>query len=47
MKESEEDNAWREAGRRRFESAYAPEDSVYEELIHDFPSMQGASDDHV
>lgn len=31
---SEEENAWREAGRRRFESAYAPEDSVYEQLIH-------------
>jgi hypothetical protein len=32
---SAEENAWREAGRRRFESAYAPEDSVYEQLIHD------------
>jgi len=27
---SEEDNAWRAAGRRQFESAYAPDDSVYE-----------------
>jgi len=36
--ESEEENAWREAGRRRFDSAYAPEDSVYEHLIHDPPS---------
>ena len=32
---SEEEPAWREAGRRRFESAYAPDDSVYEKLIHD------------
>jgi hypothetical protein len=31
----EEENAWREAGRRRFESAYAPEDSVYEQLINE------------
>ncbi|MGA2879425.1 MAG: hypothetical protein ABSG13_10780 [Bryobacteraceae bacterium] len=33
--ESEEENGWREAGRRRFESAYAANDSVYEQLIHD------------
>jgi hypothetical protein len=32
---SEEENAWRAAGRRQFESAYAPEDSVYEQLVHD------------
>lgn len=32
---AEEDSAWRDAGRRRFESAYAPGDSVYEQLIHD------------
>jgi hypothetical protein len=32
---SEEENGWREAGRHRFESAYAPDDSVYEQLIHD------------
>jgi hypothetical protein len=32
---SEEENGWREAGRRRFESAYAPNDSVYEQLIYD------------
>jgi hypothetical protein len=32
---SEEENAWREAGRRRFDSAYVAEDSVYEQLIHD------------
>lgn len=30
---SEGDQAWRDAGRRRFESAHAPEDSVYDELI--------------
>jgi hypothetical protein len=27
---SDEESAWREAGRRQFESAYAPDDSVYE-----------------
>ena len=32
---SEEENAWSEVGRRRFKSACAPEDSVYEQLIHD------------
>jgi hypothetical protein len=31
---SEEETCWREVGRRRFESAYAPEDSVYEQLKH-------------
>jgi hypothetical protein len=35
---SEEENAWREAGRRRLESAYAPDDSVCEQLIHDPPT---------
>jgi len=29
------DVAWRAAGRQRFEAAYAPEDSVYEQLIDD------------
>jgi len=32
---SEEESAWRAAGRRAFEAAYAPEDSVYEQLIDD------------
>ncbi len=32
---SDDDTAWREAGRRRFEAAYAADDSVYELLIHD------------
>ena len=32
---SDDDAAWRAAGRRRFESAYAADDSVYESLIHD------------
>ncbi|MBL8231487.1 MAG: hypothetical protein JNL98_23530 [Bryobacterales bacterium] len=27
------DSAWREAGRRKFEGAYCPEDSVYEQLV--------------
>lgn len=32
---SEEDSLWRVAGRRRFEAAYADDDSVYELLNHD------------
>lgn len=32
---SVDDAAWRAAGRRRFETAYAADDSVYELLIHD------------
>jgi hypothetical protein len=32
---SEDDEAWRVAGRKRFEASYAPDDSVYEMLIHD------------
>jgi len=35
---SEDDTAWRMAGRRRFESAYAADDSIYELLIHDPPT---------
>ena len=30
-----EDDAWRAAGRRQFDAAYAADDSVYEQLIHD------------
>jgi hypothetical protein len=29
------DAAWRNAGRKRFEAAYAPQDDVYEQLIDD------------
>ena len=32
---SEDDTAWRAAGRRQFEAAYADDDAVYELLIHD------------
>jgi hypothetical protein len=32
---SSSDSAWRSAGRQRFESAYCPEDAVYEQLIDD------------
>ena len=32
---SEEDTAWRAAGRRQFDAAYAADDSIYELLIHD------------
>jgi hypothetical protein len=31
----DEESAWREAGRERFESAYTADDSVYEQLIHE------------
>lgn len=31
---SEEERAWREAGKRAFECAYAPEDAVYEQLVN-------------
>ena len=34
----EEDEAWRLAGKRRFESAYHTDDSIYESLIHDPPT---------
>jgi hypothetical protein len=27
--------SWQEAGRRPFEAAYGPDDSVYDELMHD------------
>jgi len=29
----DEDGAWRTLGRQRFEAAYAPEDSVYDQLM--------------
>src|SRR5437660_12186937 len=32
---SEDDADWRAAGRRKFEAAYAADDSIYESLIHD------------
>jgi hypothetical protein len=32
---SDDDAAWRATGRRRFEAAYAADDSVYEPLLHD------------
>lgn len=35
---SDDDAAWRAAGRRRFEAAYADDDSIYESLIHDPPT---------
>lgn len=31
--EAGDEEAWREAGGRRFEAAYADEDSIYEELM--------------
>ena len=35
---SEDDIAWRDAGRRQFEKAYATDDSIYEMLINDTSS---------
>ena len=32
---ADDDRGWRIAGRARFESAYSPEDSIYEQLMHD------------
>ena len=32
---ADDEAAWRAAGRRRFEAAYAVDDSIYESLIHD------------
>jgi hypothetical protein len=32
---SDMDLAWRSTGRERFESAYCPEDAIYERLIDD------------
>jgi hypothetical protein len=32
---SDDDAAWRAAGRRQFDAAYSADDSVYESLIHD------------
>ena len=35
---SNDDDAWLLAGRRQFEAAYSPEDSVYERLIDETPA---------
>ncbi len=32
---SDDDSAWRAAGRLHFEAAYAADDAIYEQLIHD------------
>ena len=34
---SGEDNEWCAVGRRQFEAAYSPEDSIYEQLIDETP----------
>jgi hypothetical protein len=34
---SEDETAWRAAGRRQFEAAYSAGDSIYERLINDPP----------
>jgi hypothetical protein len=36
--DSEYEAAWREAGRRQFEAAYAADDAIYESLINDAPT---------
>jgi bifunctional DNA-binding transcriptional regulator/antitoxin component of YhaV-PrlF toxin-antitoxin module len=38
---SDLDAEWRAAGQQRFEAAYAPEDSIYEELIDGPIDRQG------
>ena len=35
--DSSEDEAWRRAGMQSFAAAYAPEDSIYDELLHEPP----------
>jgi hypothetical protein len=35
---SMDDVAWRALGRQQFENAYAADDSVYEQLVHDTPA---------
>jgi hypothetical protein len=35
---ADEDRCWRTQGRQRFESAYAPEDAVYEQLMDEAPT---------
>jgi hypothetical protein len=35
---SEDETAWRAAGRRQFEAAYSADDSIYEQLINDPPA---------
>jgi len=35
---SEDETAWRAAGRRQFEAAYTADDSIYEQLINDPPA---------
>ena len=35
---SDDESAWRKAGRRSLESGYGADDSVYDELIHDTPT---------
>ena len=35
---TDEDAAWLAQGRERFEAAYAPEDSVYEQLMDETPT---------
>ena len=34
MWDQDGDSAWRAAGRRAFEAAYAPEDEIYEQLMN-------------
>ncbi len=36
-----EDDVWRTQGRRRFEAAYAPEDAIYDQLMHEAQPRRG------
>ena len=38
MWDPDSDSAWGLTARRAFEAAYAPEDDVYEQLVHDAPT---------
>ncbi len=38
LKRADEDAAWRAQGRKQFEAAYAPEDSIYEQLMDEAPT---------
>ena len=35
---ADEDGVWRAQGKERFEAAYAPEDSVYDQLMDETPT---------
>jgi hypothetical protein len=38
LERDDEGSAWRSEGRKSFEAAYAPEDSIYEQLMDETPT---------